>query len=208
MAQGSITIADASIKGRHIAANAGIPATAISLQTQKPATVPLTSLRTWDALATNLPATPATDDLGLITGTWGTDAPYIGTGDLKNLGATTRRAGFIFPLPLDYEDGEPVTILVSAGMKTTVASTTATVDIEAWRLDFEDGTLGAADICATTAQNINSLTADTFSFTITPTTLLAGDQLYVRLSMAVNDTATGTAVIGAVYTVQVLSDIR
>lgn len=164
--------------------------------------------RTWDALATNLPGTPASDDLGVTTGTFGTDpGPYISTGDLKAAGATTRRAACFLAVPHDYEANETLTLRAYAGMVTTVADTSATIDFEAYRID-RDATLGAADVVATAAQSINSLTAAAFDFTITPTTLSAGDVLVLRMSLAVNDAATGTAVIGAVWQVELMADLR
>lgn len=42
--------------------------------------IPLTSFRVWDAITTLLPATSATDDLGLYGGTWATSSPLIHVG--------------------------------------------------------------------------------------------------------------------------------
>lgn len=206
MAEGTITLDESAIKDRHVAATAQIARSKLEQRILGIDAIDHQNWRVWDALHTNLPGTPAADDLGLVTGTWGTDAPYIGTGDVK-ASNTTRRAATIVTLPEDYEAAQTVNIVVTAGMKTTTSDGTATVDIEVWRLD-EDGTLGAADICATAAQSINNLTAADKTFTITATTLLPGDQLYIRLTVAVNDTATVTAVIGAVYKVEVQSDRR
>lgn len=168
--------------------------------------IPHTAWRKWDDLSTNLPQTPATTYLGMVTGTWGTDAPYLGTGDVKAAGCTRRAAG-LFSLPADYEAAQTVTVRVWAGMKTTVADGTATVGIEVWRID-KDGTLGAANLCATAAQSINNLTAASKDFQITATTLGAGDQLYVRVTVTVTDAATVTAVIAALWQVELLADLR
>lgn len=200
------SINEDSIKDFHIKSNADIARTKIAQRVLGTDTVPLSQLRTWDARATNLPGTAASDDLGYITGTLGTDSPTVQTGDLKTAGATTRYAGFQVAVPNDFEDGQTLTIEVLAGMKTTVADGSATVDLQVYR-STEDGLVGS-DICATSATSINSLTAATKSFTITPASLVAGDLLDVRLACAVTDTATGTAVIGRVVAIKVRSDRR
>lgn len=169
-------------------------------------TVPLTQFRVHDALHTNLPGTAADDDLALATGTLGTDAPKLSAGDLKAAGATTRYGRVQVPLPPEYQDGETVTLRVSAGMETTVADTSATVDVECYEVDREGGV--GSDLCTTSAQDINSLTFANADFTITPTGLSAGDLLDIRLAVAVNDAATGTAVTAVIGQVELLLDIK
>lgn len=162
--------------------------------------------RTWDAMHTNLPGTPATDDLGITTGTWGTDDFTIETGDLKAAGATTRYAACMVAVPSEYEDAQTVTIRVRAAMETTVSDTTATIDFELYRPDG-DGTL-SADLVTTSATSINSLTPNDYDFAVTATTIVGGDILLLRMAIAVNDAATGTAVTGVVYDCSMLYDTR
>jgi hypothetical protein len=162
--------------------------------------------RVWNALATNLPGTAASDDLGIYGDTFGTNSPAIQTGDLKNAGATTRYARCSFSLPHNYVTGETVTIRAHAGMVTTIASASATVDFEVYRSDDEFGI--GSDICATAAQSINSLTDADKDFIITAATLAPGDTLDIRMAVAVSDTATGTAVIGSIGAVTVLLDCK
>jgi len=163
-------------------------------------------LRVWDAIQTNLPGTPATDDLGLIGTTFGSTAPRVTAGDCKALGATNRYARFMVQLPECYEAGETVTISLSAGMVTTVASASCTVDIEAYEID-KIGGIGS-DLCTTAATTINSLVFAAKDFTITPTTLSAGDVLDVRITIAVNDAATATAVTPTIAGIDLLCDIK
>ena len=163
-------------------------------------------LRVWDAIQTNLPGTPATDDLGLIGTTFGSTAPRVTAGDCKALGATTRYARFMVQLPECYDVGETVTISLSAGMVTTVASVSCTVDVEAYEID-KIGGIGS-DLCTTSAITINSLTFANNAFTITPTTLTAGDVLDVRITIAVNDAATATAVTPTIAGIDLLCDIK
>ena len=163
-------------------------------------------LRVWDAIQTNLPGTPATDDLGLIGTTFGSTAPRITAGDCKALGATSRYARFLVELPECYEAGETVTLAISAGMVTTVASSSCTVDVECYEIDKVGGI--GSDLCTTSATTINSLTFGTKSFTITPSALTAGDVLDIRITIAVNDAATVTAVTPTIAAIDLLCDIK
>lgn len=141
-----------------------------------------------------LPTAGTADDLGFYQGTHGTDVPYIGTGDVKNT-TTSRKCRFTFSLPPEYVAGGAVIILARAGMKTTVASTTATIDFTAYKAN---GTvITGTDLVETVAQSINSITFDDIAFSLTPTGLLPGDEFDVVCTVDIADTATATAVIGA-----------
>lgn len=165
-----------------------------------------TDWRVWDAFATNLPGTPATDDLGLIGGTFATGSPSIQTGDLKAAGATTRYARCTFQLPHNYVAGQSVTIRAHAGMLTTVASSAATIDFQAYRSNDEAGI--GSDLVTTAATTINSLTLENIDFDVTAATLGPGDTLDIRMAVLVNDAATATAVIGIVGSVELLLDTQ
>lgn len=170
--------------------------------------IPLTDFRVWDAMQTLLPGTPSADDLGLVGGTFGTATPSIRTEDLKALGATNKRARFLVQLPWEYVAGETVTLRFQAGMITTVAGTSATLDCEAYKLqDDPDDAIGS-DLVTTSATSINSLTFASTDFVITPTSLSPGDILDVRVTIAVNDGASGTAVIAAITSAKLLADVR
>lgn len=168
-------------------------------------TIPLTDFRVWDSFATNLPATSAADDLGLYGGTFATSAPMIKTYDVKAAGAVTLYARGILSIPENYVAAESVSILLHAGMGTTVADTSATIDIQAYKSNEEGGI--SSDLCTTSAQSINSLTMADKTFVLTATSLSPGDQLDVRIAVAVNDAATATAVIAQIGAVQLLTDV-
>lgn len=170
-----------------------------------PFVIPLTEFVIWDAMHTNLPGTSADDDLAL-TSNGITDSVTIQTSDLKQAGATTRYASRLFPLPANYVAAQTVVIRLHAGMKTNVADVSATIDLEAFKSDEEEGI--GADINATDAIDFNSLTMADRDFTITPATLSAGDLLLVRIAMAINDAATGTAVIGILGSAKLLCDTK
>jgi hypothetical protein len=91
-------------------------------------------------------------------------------------------------------------------MLTTVSDGAATIDIECWK-SSEAATAGS-DLCTTAAQSIKSLTLADLDFTITPTTLAPGDILEVVITIAIADTATGTAVIGVLGSLKLACDTK
>lgn len=184
----------------------GIDRASLEMDDDQPYKIPLTAWRVWDAMQTNLPGTPASDDLGLVGGTFGTASPAIQTGDLKAAGSTTRYARCQFVLPPEYVAGQSVTIRAHAGMVTTVSDGSATIDFQAYRSDDEAGI--GADLVATAATTINSLTAADKDFAVTATTLNPGDTIDIRMSVTVADAATVTAVVGSVGGVELLLDIK
>jgi hypothetical protein len=125
------------------------------------------------------------DDMALITGTPGTDAPTLQGVDF---GGTTsdEKCAFEVVLPQQYRAGSAVTLRVKAGVLTTVSDTSLTVDANVYE-DAGTGLVGA-DLCTTAAQSINSLTPANKDFTITPTGLAPGDRLLIKLTFAGADT--------------------
>ena len=164
--------------------------------------VPITMCRVWDNLASLLPTTAATDDLGIIEGTWLTNDAAIQTSDGKAT-TTTQRLRFQYPLPVEYVAGQTVTLRINSGMVTTVSDSSATLDAEVIEVGAP-----TVDINATALQSINSLAAADFDFTITPTNLVPGDVLDVRLTIVIVDGATGTAVIGQINSIDLLLDVK
>jgi len=149
--------------------------------------LPITEAKTWDALQTTLPGTAANDDMAIITGTPGTDAPTLQGVDFGGA-STDEIAAFEFVLPQEYRAGAAITLRVKAGMLTTIAdenTTAVTVDANVY-LDAGTGLVGS-DLCATALQGINSLTMANKDFTITPTGVAPGDRLLIILSFAGDD---------------------
>jgi hypothetical protein len=171
----------------------------------QPFSIPLTQWRVWDAFATNLPAAAATDDLGLVGGTWASASPTLQSVDFGGT-STTAYARAQIILPWEYESGQSVTLRFHAGML-VVADASCTLDAVVYKTNEEAGI--GADICATAAQSINSATFADIDFTITATSLSPGDTLDVRIEVAGTDagnaSANITAVIGAT---QLLCDVR
>lgn len=170
-----------------------------------PIAIPVEDWKVHDNLASFLPTTAASDDLGRILGTFGTSSPVLQTSDAK--ATTVTQYGRIrYVLTDNYDINQSISLQVRAGMDTTISDGTATIDVECY-VDDGDGSVGS-DICATAAQSINSLTKANLEFILTPTSLAIGDILDIRITIAITDSATGTAVIGEVSQIQMLRDVR
>ena len=200
-----LTIPDGELTNLDLAANANIETSKIAQRVLAESVVPIHSFRVWDAVTSNPVSAAANDDLGLVTGTWGTNPVRLTGGDMKALGATTSRIYFSVPIPANYEDGETIQIRVRAKMETTLADVSCTVDLEAYV--GSSGSLGS-DLVVTSAQSINSLTAANYDFTLSGSGVNPGDLIECRLSIACNDAASATAVTPAIYKVSLLCDTR
>lgn len=169
--------------------------------------IQFSDLRVFDAFHTII-TTAASDDLGISTGgTYGTNAPYISAGDLKAAGATTRRARFLFTIPPEFDSGQSARIVANAGMITTVADTSCTIDFEAYEI-AKNGLDTGSDLVTTSATTINSLVFSTKNFEITSGALVPGDVLDIRVSITCTDAATATAVIPAIAHLALALDIK
>lgn len=195
---------EGSLKNREIASDADIDRSKLATDSKKFAQR-FDSLKIFDSTSdARLPFTAASDDLAMVLGDSGSGEPTastagdsIQTSDAKAAAGQTQKARFTFHLPPEYLAGGTITLVAYAGMITTVSDTTATIDFEVFHKDPTDYTHGT-DLCTTSATSINSLTLAAKSFTITPTGLIDADELSVLMTIAINDGATGTAVIGVV----------
>jgi hypothetical protein len=140
--------------------------------------IPLTSLRVWDAVQTALPAVGSNDDIGFATGTFATNIPHLKSQDLNALGVMTReKARGRFTLPLEYVSAGAITFRLCAGMLTSVAATSATVDVQAYKATRTGIAVSGGDLVATSAISCNSTTLADKDFMVTATGLAAGDVL-------------------------------
>lgn len=146
--------------------------------------LPLEGFRVWDAYQTALPGTAATDDLALISAGI-TAFPAIQAGDFGG-SSITRYGRTRVRLPDDYKAGSYVALKITGGMVTTVADTSAGVDADV-RKATGTGVAVGSDLVTTTIQSINSLTFAEKTLVITPTGLVPGDVLDVRLSIVAVD---------------------
>uniref|UniRef100_A0A6M3J2M2 Uncharacterized protein n=1 Tax=viral metagenome TaxID=1070528 RepID=A0A6M3J2M2_9ZZZZ len=113
-----------------------------------------------------------------------------------------------FSLPAEYVDGQTVTLRVKAQfINGSGADVSRTSSIDANVYEQAAGAVGS-DICATAAQVFTADdTYETFSFTVTPTTLAAGDLLNILVTAsAVADDANPTQI--QIGEVAVLCDVK
>jgi len=174
----------------------------------KPFAVPLEEWVIFDAVHNRLPSAATSDDLGLITGTYGTAPNSIRSSDAKATTVTQKMRRRV-KMPAEYVDGQTVTLRIAAGMKTTKSDGTATVDLSAYEITDAGGLGGSpTDLVSTSATTINSLTAANVDFTIDPAGLAGGDEIDLLVTIAITDAATGTAVLGEIYKTTLLCDIK
>lgn len=157
--------------------------------------------RVHDANQTPLPATAANDDLAQIGGTFGTATPTIQAADPGGT-SVTAYGRIQTQLPGDYVAGSPVTLRARAGVLTSVADASCTLDAEVYAADGDGGV--SADLCATAAQSMNSLTFANLDFTVTPTALGPGDVLDIRLTVAAVDAGNTGTIIPEISEVKLL----
>jgi hypothetical protein len=90
--------------------------------------IPLTEFRVHDAVSSLLPAAAANDDLGMINGTFGTTGTSLQTSDAK--ATTVTQYGRVqVPLPVEYDNGQSITLAIAADMETTVSDVNSTIDV-------------------------------------------------------------------------------
>ena len=150
--------------------------------------IPLPSLRKDGAIKDALDDAPGASLLGL-----GDATAEVVKGNASNNNAKTDFAAFQFVLPADYKAGGAITVRLRVKKDTTLATVSDTCDVIAKLVG--DGALGS-DICATAAQQVTTSYAN-YDFTITPTGLVPGDVLDLRISLNSDDT--GGAVNKAVW---------
>lgn len=155
--------------------------------------IALTELRKTAAYKDPLGDTPGASLLGL-----GDTVGLVVTGTQTNGGATAtanESASFVFVVPDTYVAGQPISLRVRA--KVSAARTvSATVDAVVRRMTDAGVT---ADLVTTAAQALTTSYAN-YDFTITPTTIVAGDVLFVDVFLATDDTggnSNGTPTISA-----------
>lgn len=173
------------------------------LERAKTVHIPLSSLRVHDAFATNLPSTAGNDDLGLVLGTYGTNRTEVHYGDAAT-GTISRLAALLATVPQDYVAGEAMSIVIPF-TRDNAAEVSATVDIEVWR-----EAAPTVDINSTAAVDINAAASGTATFVLTPTNLVPGEQVKIRITGAADDTggaASDHALLGLAwsYTPTVIS---
>ena len=174
--------------------------------------IPLTAFRTFDAMGTPLPSAGGNDDLGIVGGTHGTNTPSLQTQDHKAVATPTLNYGRVLvQLPWNYVAGSSVTLRFMAGMITNVADQAATTSLDVAVFEQEDDpddSIGSDLYTGLALTAVNSLSFANQDFSLTATALLPGDILDVLVTTAVDDDATGTAVIMGISWAHLLCDVR
>ena len=180
---------------------------AVLANEEKEKVIPFSDLRVWDNNDAVLPETPATDDLGLVGGTFATNSRSVQTVDYGGT-STTAYARVDVEIPQDYVAGQSFKLRFHGGMHTTVSDNTCTLDVAAYRSDEERG-ISADLAAAAVANNIKSLTYADVDFTITATTLNPGDTLDVRIEITGADTGdSGADIRGVIGSIKMVYDGR
>lgn len=171
--------------------------------------IPWTAWRVHNAMHTNLPGTAADDDLALIGGTFGTASPSLQSQDSGGA-TTTGYARAQVALPWNYVTGQTVQLLFHAGMLTRVADASATLDVQCYETDEEVGLVGSpTDLYAASSQSINTTTFADYTFSLTATSLAAGDLLDIRIIISITDAGdAGDGITGTIGAAQLLCDVR
>ncbi len=149
------------------------------------------------------------EHLDIIEGTFGTNAQTLQTPDFGgNKAVANYYARGEIQLPAEYVAGQSIEIRVHAGMLTTVASESCTVDVEVYKSDEDATSTGDLVATADVAQDMNSIVFADLDFTVTPGTLSPGDILDVRLTVAADDDGDAGVMKGCIGSVQLLCDVR
>lgn len=203
--QGYLQIQAGSLTNTELSSSAAVARSKLATDAQFKYTVPLTDLRLGSALTSVLGSSASGSDLGLIQGTFATASPEVESSDSKNT-TVTQATRFQLRLPAEYVAAAALVVRITAGMKTTVASSSATIVIACYKVDGSSGI--GANLVTTAATSINNLTAATKDFTIDGSTLNPGDMLDSKITIAITDVATGTAVIGRFGLLQFLVNVQ
>jgi hypothetical protein len=195
-----------------IQAGADIAAAKMAQRANSSFLIPLHALRKWNdptmpLMNTITASTASSDDLAYIPGNWNADPPTAPPLVKSTDGAQTtiaQKAMFEVQLPENYEDTETVSIAITCKME-TASDGTDTIDVECFSCD-NDGTQ-SADLCATAAQDIGTSYA-TKTFSITATSLAAGDVLRGVITVDITDVATLSGVIADISRVELKCDTR
>lgn len=197
--QGTVTWADVTMKP-------GITRANMAQESAAKFAIPWEAWKIHDNFVAPLTGTAGTDDLAVIQGVFGTGTPSIQSSDGKAT-TITQYARAVVRMPIEYDASTDVSLLFHAGAKTTISDGTMTLDVQAFRSDNE-GLVDGADLYTGAAVTINSTTLSDKTFALTSSALSAGDLIDIRITVAITDTATGTAVIGWIGGAWLQCDVR
>lgn len=161
--------------------------------------IALTDVRNSDG--TVLTASAAAGIFGISAGGWGSGTLKL-VGEAASGNTKTSTGMVALPVPENaqatvFTTGSKAWTIEIDARVSVVAATSATVDIEVYRSDGNGGVSGS-DLCTTSAQDINSATWATKTFTLTATNIEPGDELIVLIRTAVNDSTGANSSVGQI----------
>ncbi len=159
--------------------------------------IPLAGLRQADQAVMGITGTSG-DHFYDISG----NAPVL-LGNTPSSSTVTDISTFDFALPAEYVDGETITLRINA--KVDATADTNSLDLEAYLVNKLAGTVGS-DIQSTTIKSTTA-SAVAYDFTITPTSLVAGDMLHFLMT-TVNADGDGSDGIVSIFSIQAMIDIK
>lgn len=199
-----ITYKNASIPGTALQSAADVARSQLDQDDAKPYPI---SLHDWRATGTGAilgtaAGTPS-GAFGLTVGTHGSASATI-VGESASGNSKTNLMRHQFVMPAEYVDGETVTLRIRCKI-TADANTAQTLDVE---VHEPDGAAGVgSDICASAAQTITDAYAN-YDFTITPTSVAAGDVLDIEVTGVANDTGGTTGSVITIAQTIMLLDVK
>jgi len=193
----------AGLVNADLAAGAAIARTKLATDLQKPFRIPLASVLGADGA--DLAVTETAGDFYRNIGT----NQLLILGEVSNgtVGADTEVSVglFEFQLPPEYKDGGDITIRAGVDVVGSGALGTCTIDFSAYLQNKVSGAIGS-DLVSTAAAAI-SATAANKDFVVTPTGLVAGDLLMIKMTTSVDNT-NSTAIQAQISGLEVLCDVQ
>lgn len=128
----------------------------------------------------------ATETAGSFNRALGTNQFFL-QGEVTNNETEVSVGWARFVLPDNYKSGGTITITAVTDIVGAGTAGASTIDFEAYKQSEADGSVGS-DLVSTGAQAITT-TVGADSFTVTPTGLVAGDVLNIKVTTSVAETA-------------------
>jgi len=205
---GSMAIPSGAVNNAAVAGDAAISRSKLAQDALAIYPLPLQDFRVWDDVPTTLQSTSdaSADDLAMVGGTFGTAPPLLQSGDVKAAGSVSKFARITWTVPPEFDEGETLQVRVRSAVLTTVADSSAAVDVVAYINDGDGGL--SADMIATVEQDTNDLAYADHDFSLSTSILTRGDKVDMRIALNLNDAASGTTVRGSISEVSLLMDVR
>jgi len=175
-----------AVAGTNVVATGEITAIEAKLHQTFTVDIPMDEWLIWDsATLAPLTATANTDDLGYTLGTIGTDAPLLhAVNDDAETIQYARQQVFV---PTNYIAGQAISLAITV-VEGATADTDAGIDANVYRQAAP-----TVDIQSTALQDVKGAAAGVKTFVLTPTNVVPGELLDIRIFLDIDDNAGSTA---------------